>query len=298
MKKKTKPRFSIVIPCYNEALFIDETLKSLQNQTFKGNVEVIVVDNNCSDNTVKIATSYGAKVISESKPGVCSARQSGTASASGQIIVSTDADTTFKKDWLENIDQIFHEENCVAVAGPCAYIRGPWWSKIYPKLLFGTVDIVYKLIGRPFYVTATNIAFNKDAWDGYDTVLTQGGDELALLHDLEKKGRVVFDRSNFVFTSARRLYRGLIYNIFVTFFYRYMLAYYLNKIFKRTVIGMAPPYRTTQSYSKWRTLGYRSANITAIITLLAIIHIPGKDTVFQQASETFGVIIKTIRSLI
>ena len=48
-------RFSVVIPCYNEADYIADTIKSLRAQTFRGGYEIVVVDNNCTDDTVEIA---------------------------------------------------------------------------------------------------------------------------------------------------------------------------------------------------------------------------------------------------
>src|SRR5689334_24868672 len=85
-------RFSVVIPAYNEERFIGECLRSLAEQDFAGGVEVVVVDNNCTDRTAEIARSYGAVVVSEDVPGVCAARHRGSAVARGEIVVSSDAD--------------------------------------------------------------------------------------------------------------------------------------------------------------------------------------------------------------
>lgn len=283
--KSTRPRFSIVIPCYNEAKFLSRTLDSLKSQSYSGKYEIIVVDNNCTDETVKIAKSYGVKVIEESHPGVSWARQAGSEAASGEIVVSTDADTVQPENWLQTIEDTFKScSTCVAVAGPCAYMDGPWWGKQYPKILFGTVAAVSKIIGRPFYVTATNIAFKKSAWTGYDTTLTQGGDELGLLHSLIKNGRVVFNNDNPVYTSGRRLNRGLLYNLFVTFLTYYMLGYYINRLTGRTVIGMAPAYRTLKPATNRLALAYRA--ILGVL-VIAVVHLPGRDTILQQSYETF-----------
>jgi glycosyltransferase involved in cell wall biosynthesis len=244
MSSTNELRFSVVIPAYNEEQYIGTTLKTLQKQDFEGAYEVIVVDNNCSDNTVSIAHSLGARVISENHAGVCWARQAGTEAALGEIIISTDADTVFDSDWLKNIDKQFHKNpHIVAVCAPCSFIDPPWWGVVYPKLLFGTVYIFYKIFKRPFYITATNTAFRKSAWDGYDMELTQGGDEIALLHKLCRRGHVRFTKRYVVHTSSRRLNHGLWYNLFVTFLFYYLAAYYINMIFKRQIIGTAPAYR-------------------------------------------------------
>ena len=78
--KSSKVRFSIVVPCFNEARYIEKTLKSLKNQNFDGDYEIIIVDNNCTDKTVEIAKKYDVKVVSETKAGTCFARDAGTKS--------------------------------------------------------------------------------------------------------------------------------------------------------------------------------------------------------------------------
>lgn len=232
----------MVIPCYNEEAYLAKTLESLRAQTYQ-NFEIIVVDNNCTDHTVDIAKRYGARVVKETTPGVCTARQAGSQAAKGEIIISTDADTRFTANWLEVIAQSFSQHpDQVAVCGPCRYYDGPWW-KVYTYILFSWSWLHYRLVGWPAYITATNTAFKKSAWAGYDTSLTQGGDELALLHQLRRRGRVRFNPYNAVQTSARRLEQGMLYSIFVTFLFYYLAGYYINKAFGREIIGMAPAFR-------------------------------------------------------
>ena len=240
-----RPRFSVVIPALDEELYLLDCLASLAEQDFAGGVEVIVVDNNSTDRTASIARRSGAIVVHEPTPGVCAARQRGSEIARGEIIVSTDADTTFDRGWLSRIDrQLSEHPSSVAVGGPCLFTNdSPWWAAIYPRLLFGLVALVHRLTGHVFYVTATNIAFRKSAWPGYDTRMTQGGDELDLLRRLRKRGRVHFDWKNPTFTSARRLRQGLAYNIVVTFLIYYLLAYWLNRFAGRQVLGTAPAFR-------------------------------------------------------
>lgn len=248
-----RPRFSVVIPAVNEAADIGRCLSSLAEQDYQGSYAVIVVDNNSTDQTAAIAHSHGATVVFEPHPGVCWARQRGTEVARGEIVISTDADTTFDLGWLSRIDNAFNREpSNVAVAGPCQFVDGPRWGLVYPTLLFGLVHLLHRLTGRVFYVSATNIAFRRSAWTGYDTNLTQGGDELDLLRRLRTQGPVTFDLGNPTFTSARRLRRGLTYNIFVTFFYYYLLGYGLNRLFRRPILGTAPEIRDTGARSPSR----------------------------------------------
>jgi glycosyltransferase involved in cell wall biosynthesis len=240
------PRFSVVIPAYNEAELLGSCLDSLLAQDFRDPYEIIVVDNNSTDATADVARSRGVTVVHEPRPGVCSARQCGTTAARGEIVVSTDADTTFGGDWLSRIDRAFRDDPArIAVAGPCRFADPPWWGRAYAAVLFAIVSLVARLTGRVLYVTATNIAFRKSEWPGYDTEATQGGDELDLLRRLRSRGPVAFVLSNPTFTSSRRLRRGLAYNIVVTCLYYYVLGYAVNRLAGRRIVGMAPAFRAT-----------------------------------------------------
>jgi glycosyltransferase involved in cell wall biosynthesis len=273
MSKPEIPRFSVVIPCYNEAELIAATLESLNSQDITEKYEVIVVDNNCTDETIKIAQQYGAIIVSEERAGVCWARQAGTQAAKGKIIVSTDADTTFSPNWLSTIDKSFRKNNrLVAIGGPCRYVDGPWWGKVYTHFLFTGVHLFCFLTGHPFYITATNIAFRKSAWESYNVTSMQGGDELDLLHNLRKKGKIYFNNSNPTYTSGRRLKRGLFYSLFVTFLFYYLGAYYINKIIKRSVVGSAPAFRgeSRLGNSLWFKIGLIPFFLAIVITLMAV----------------------------
>ncbi len=237
-------RFSVVVPCYNEESYLADAIRSLQQQNFDGTYEIVVVDNNSTDATAQIARDLGVRVVTEPVPGVCNARQTGTEASSGEIVVSTDADTTHAPDWLENIDRNFRAgDHVVAVVGPCRYKDGPRWGRVFARALFGAVGMVYRASGRTYYVSATNIAFRRDRWTGYDPTLTQGGDELDVLRRLRRQGTVVYDRTNPTFTSGRRFARGFAYNLFVSLFLFYLSAYFINRMFGRRVLGSAPAYR-------------------------------------------------------
>src|SRR4051794_27972494 len=100
MKPPEEPRFSIVVPAYNEVAYLGLALQALLQQDFAEPYEIIVVDNDSTDRTGEIAASYGVTVVRETARGVCQARQRGTIEARGEIVVSTDADTVPPRDWL------------------------------------------------------------------------------------------------------------------------------------------------------------------------------------------------------
>ena len=233
-----------MVPAFNEEAYLGECLASLAVQDYPHPVEVIVVDNNSTDRTAEVARSFGVEVVTEPEPGVCQARQRGTIAARGEIIVSADADTIYSPGWLSSLARWFDDHpKTVAMGGPCYFHDGPRWGRALQQGLFGAVALIRRLGGPVLYVTATNFAFRKDMWTGYDTRLAQGGDELDLLRRLRAKGRVDFDPANPTWTSARRMEQGILYNFAVSFFYYYILGYALNRFFGRPVLGMAPAFR-------------------------------------------------------
>jgi len=92
--------FSVVIPAYNSAPTLAATLKSVFSQTEPPN-EVIVVDDGSSDDTVRVATEHGAKVLSQKNAGPGAARAAGSLAATSDYIAYIDGDDWWLPDWLE-----------------------------------------------------------------------------------------------------------------------------------------------------------------------------------------------------
>lgn len=267
------PLISIVIPCYNEELFLSDCLESLAHQNFQGGFEIIVVDNNSTDGTAALARKFGATVIYKSERGTCSARQAGTQAARGSIVISTDADTVFATDWLSRVwNSMAADSGIAAVTGPCRYIEAPWWGSLYAQALFGSVNVISRTTGTVWYASACNLAFRKSAWTGYNTKLTQGGDEFDILSKLKKQGKVKFQADNPVFTSSRRMNKGLIYNVAVTIFWLYLVNYAVSSIVGRSVLGSYPAIRikTIKLQQRWAVFGSVLAVVVIVSFFLSI----------------------------
>lgn len=245
---RLRPLVSVVVPAYDEADYLPEALTSLLAQDLPEPYEVIVVDNGSSDGTADLAWKHGVRVVHEPRRGVCAARQRGAEVARGDILVSTDADadTVHPPSWLRDIvTALAADPDAVAVGGPCRYDDGRAWTRWYPVLLFGLVQWLFRLTGVVVYVTATNLAVRRSAFPGYNLQQTQGGDELDLLRRLRRQGRVLWDDGNAVTTSARRLQRGLLHSFFVSFLTYYLVAYGLNRLTRRSLLGTAPAIRSS-----------------------------------------------------
>ncbi|MEK7539908.1 MAG: glycosyltransferase family A protein, partial [Patescibacteria group bacterium] len=99
-----QPFVSVVVPAHNEEGRLGMTLDLLKRQTYpRDKFEIIVVDNNSTDRTAEVARAAGARVITEPHPGVAWAREAGWKVATGEIVLSTDADVQPPENWMEQV---------------------------------------------------------------------------------------------------------------------------------------------------------------------------------------------------
>ncbi len=224
------PHVSIIIPTHNEEKRLLQILQSIANQDYKGGIEVIVVDNNSSQNDkgAEFAERCGVRVIKYSLDKgkgfsqIAYARQKGLEAARGDIIISTDGDVIAPKEWVRLMaEPLDLNQNITAVAGGVAhYERGD-----KPRV---TVSDILRAQTRPLkanqlnrrepeqitlYETrgvtpGANTAFRKaDAMEisGYDTRIYPGEDTNIGLR-LLKMGKIKYlkDTDATVRVSPRR----------------------------------------------------------------------------------------------
>ena len=103
MNTRTKQLVTVVIPCYNEAGNIDKVVRGfhksdLVKESF--DFDILVVDNNSTDDTSKIARSAGARVISELRQGKGYAMRTGFSNIhpNASYVVMLDGDDTYRSE--------------------------------------------------------------------------------------------------------------------------------------------------------------------------------------------------------
>lgn len=96
------PKISIVITCYNYAEYVEDAIISVINQTYK-NIELIIIDDGSTDNTLDIISKYknGATVISRENRGIINTRNEGLNIAQGNYLCFLDADDTLPSNYIE-----------------------------------------------------------------------------------------------------------------------------------------------------------------------------------------------------
>lgn len=115
---------SIIIPAYNEDVFIEKCCYAVRNEMQKANLsyEIIVVDNGSTDSTALLVSKFeSVKVFSIERGSVSSARNFGYQNSSGKILAFIDADVVITTCWVEQIIKQFQVlSSCRAVTG-CQY---------------------------------------------------------------------------------------------------------------------------------------------------------------------------------
>jgi len=196
-------KISVVIPTLNEEKYIGKCLESIRDQ--KVECEIIVVDSNSSDKTVEIAKKYADRVL-VNEVGIAINRQLGAEMASGDIIITTDADCIFSKNWLNNLCRHFNNKEVVCVSGPTIPI--PEESNFIDRLCYwiGNQFIRFLHIFKICWFRGSNTAYRKDVFlksGGYNPkMLAREDSELSTR--LSKFGKTIFDTKAVVMTSMRR----------------------------------------------------------------------------------------------
>ncbi len=103
---RSDPMISVIIPAYNEENFIGATLENVEEavgtyrEKYPYPVEVLVVNNNSTDRTEKVALAHGARVVFEGKNQIAASRNAGGRAATGKIIAFLDADDHMSSNLL------------------------------------------------------------------------------------------------------------------------------------------------------------------------------------------------------
>lgn len=125
MDNTLTPGVSIVVCCYNSADVIIPTMNALSRQEVPPGTgcELLLVDNNCTDNTVQLArdiwkeADYPMRVIKERTPGLIYARKAGVKNASYDILLFVDDDNILAPGWVEKLSRLYREMPGVGAVG-------------------------------------------------------------------------------------------------------------------------------------------------------------------------------------
>ncbi len=180
---------SIVIPAFNEARLIEASLQSVAaalaaNQTSGFTSEIIVVDNNSTDNTAELARQAGARVVFEPINQIGRARNAGAAHATGDWLLFLDADSLLSPGLLADILQLIESGQYVGCGSTLRMDGLPWWANV--TLQFWTSVSVLCRWAAGALVVCRRDAFQEVG--GFDQEL-YALDEIRLSTQLKQWGR-------------------------------------------------------------------------------------------------------------
>jgi len=167
------PRVSIIIPCYNDGEYLDDSVGSALHQTYK-NIQVIIVNDGSTDKaTIEKLASFNnslVTVLHKENGHLSSARNHGIRYSSGEFILTLDADDRFEPSFVEKAVKVL--DNDPGIGGVTCYLRSFGLKKFRWKPLGGdTRNFLYR------QESCASAMFRKECWDktgGYDEQMKSG----------------------------------------------------------------------------------------------------------------------------
>ena len=207
---------SVVICTYNRAAYIQDAMDSLYHQTIDRKLyEIIVVNNNSSDNTIQVCEDWISKhpdasyaFYNEHKQGASFARNTGAAAAKGNLLCFMDDDAIAEADYLERIIHFFEEHPDAGGLGgriiPKYIPEEPKWMSYYVSSMVGNFDYspTVSVFSANKYPLESNMIIRKkdfDAINGFNVdlpgvvgTLRIGGEGKDFFFRLKALGRVIY----------------------------------------------------------------------------------------------------------
>ena len=173
---------SVIIPAYNGDRYIAEAIDSAIEQTYKGEYEIIVVDDGSTDNTFRVVEQYGDRVnyLSQKNQGVAASRNFGLAAARGKYIAFLDQDDIFLPHKLSSQVALLEEDPDLGMVNSGWQIvdeSGVALSAVQPWQHIPDLSCDNLLIWKPVFLGA--MLFRRSWLErarGFDTTLEQTPD--------------------------------------------------------------------------------------------------------------------------
>lgn len=166
---------SVVIPTFNRARLLERALETLCDQTLdKSLYELVVVDNNCTDDTQEMVRKFAAREPNirycvETVQGGSHARNRGWQIAKGAYVGQTDDDCEFPREWLSVAREIIENVAPAAFGGAYSNIVGGakprWFKESYVAATFARLPEARFLTPGEFgIICGMNMFVRRDLW--------------------------------------------------------------------------------------------------------------------------------------
>ena len=206
---------SFVVPAFNEEALIASCLAAIQAEIARTDcrAEIIVVDNNSTDGTRRIASSIpGVIIVDEPQRGLVQARRAGYLAANGELIANIDADNILSEGWLDTaLVEFSRSPDLVALSGPCIYYDLPksaqFVAAVFYRIAFAAYLLVRFVLGAGSMIQGGNFIVSKNALEaagGFNSDFRFYGEDTDLARRLSKVGPVKFSLGLPALSSGRR----------------------------------------------------------------------------------------------
>ena len=166
------PFVSIIIPCFNHGLYIEEAIRSVEQITDKSIYEIIIINDGSTDgHTLKVLRDLeqnGYFILQQENKGLASARNNGIKLSKGKYFLPLDADNRIKKDYIEKGINILNENLDVGIV----YGNSLQFGDENRVFIAGKYSLKRLMIKN--YIDACAI-IRKEAWEqvgGYDATVS------------------------------------------------------------------------------------------------------------------------------
>ena len=202
-----KPLVSVIIPVYNAAPFIRETLDSVQASTYRP-LEIVMVDDASTDDSLAIITAYAnehdnCRVFPQAALGVSATRNHAIREAQGTYILPVDADDKIGATYIEHAVQVLEQHPDVRVVGCHARMFGdvnkPWQLPHFSHALLARKNMipVTSLFRKADWERAGGFCeqdIYREDWDFWLSMMELGGtyhllDEVGLFYRVRRGSR-------------------------------------------------------------------------------------------------------------
>ena len=156
---------SVVIPVRNDARSLEHCLMALARQTVAP-LEVVIVDNASTDDSVAVALTHGARVVAEPSVGIPAAAAAGYDAATGSVIARLDADSVPPSDWVERIlAALERRPDAVAVTGIGVFHDAPrGLGHLLSAIYLGSYSVLGLAAAGHHVLWGSSMAIRRDAW--------------------------------------------------------------------------------------------------------------------------------------
>ena len=231
---------SIVIPTRNSSKYLEVVLESIRNQTYR-NIEIIVVDNNSTDNTKEIARKYTDKVYNKG-PERSSQKNFGAKMAKGKYILFLDSDCELTKNVVAECVDLC-EKKYDGIMIPMEHKTSGFWGmskKLERKCYIGDDDLE-----APWFLKRS-IFFKVN---GFDENLI-AAEDWDLARKLKEKGYCLGRNKSYMYHNLGKL--DFFREIRKKYYYGKNFINYLNK--RPKGISKQLPFFRKAYLKKWKLL--------------------------------------------